>query len=430
MPSTPKIQLRDPNNDASVYPITPQNAVLDASLTDALPTYVTEYNISEHQKNHSAPPSSGRNGTNKFLLYEAVSQVPAEYQHGGLRLTFYNADGNVETHLLDSSIWNTNTTTLGPGYWNKVKTVNGDEYANKFIVNGGTSSQFMKADGTLDDSSYAYSPTKNIWGNQGLYYSPPSLIGHSRTYADLGIDVPAKDYSFPDTVLDRRYGGILKSSTVTNTDGSLFTLLDDYKKASMIAFGGTDTVGIMAAKYNEPKIAFFGGEISSTQTAPQWNMTIAGDSSKEYRLQNKIVFKQGTYRIGTYDLTNTNDIEINLDSPIASTGNVVVTGNPQYVYVLDRQRETFRTIRLTSHYSSALTICFDFIGAVVQGYKHHCLFWNNTLNAQTISFSKGTVVGQQLVKPSDISVPAGSYLLITAMITSSYLVITTSSTLS
>lgn len=91
------IQFRDElNGNATVYPLTHQNAVLGED-SQPLQTYITEYNVSQHHTN--------TDGTRVFTLSDAIAAVPDDYKRGGLKLSFNSNNGSVETYVLDSSVW-------------------------------------------------------------------------------------------------------------------------------------------------------------------------------------------------------------------------------------------------------------------------------------------------------------------------------------
>lgn len=54
-------------------------------------SYITEYNVSIHH------PSSGIDSGNKYTLEGAIAQVPQELRNIGLKVSFINSDGKVET---------------------------------------------------------------------------------------------------------------------------------------------------------------------------------------------------------------------------------------------------------------------------------------------------------------------------------------------
>lgn len=53
--------------------------------------YITEYNVSVQH------PTSGIDGSNKYSLEDAIAQVPQELRNVGLKVSFINSDGKVET---------------------------------------------------------------------------------------------------------------------------------------------------------------------------------------------------------------------------------------------------------------------------------------------------------------------------------------------
>ena len=94
------LQFRDElNGNATVYPLTHQNAVLGED-SQPLQTYITEYNVSQHHTN--------TDGTRVFTLSDAIAAVPDDYKRGGLKLSFNSNNGSVETYVLDSSVWSDN----------------------------------------------------------------------------------------------------------------------------------------------------------------------------------------------------------------------------------------------------------------------------------------------------------------------------------
>ena len=64
---------------------------------------ITEYNVSVHH------PTSGTDGTNRYTLETAIVQVPPELRNIGLKVSFINSDGKVETWEFQGGIF-TNTT--------------------------------------------------------------------------------------------------------------------------------------------------------------------------------------------------------------------------------------------------------------------------------------------------------------------------------
>ena len=118
-----RIQFRDPIDDSSMYAMSHQGAVVDASGAP-LYSYIAEYNISVHKSNIADSP---RFGTYNYILEEAVSQVPQEYRNGYLKLSFSPGNGAVETWILDSSTYSTDSSL-----WMRVP----NNVVNNFIDGG------------------------------------------------------------------------------------------------------------------------------------------------------------------------------------------------------------------------------------------------------------------------------------------------------
>lgn len=117
------IQFRDElNGNATVYPLTCQSAVLGED-SQPLQTYITEYNVSHHYTNKVGTSQSNPNyDSSVFTLSDAIKTVPAEYQRGGLKLSFNSVNGGVESYTLDSPVWSGN-----PNNWKRFDAKNFQE---------------------------------------------------------------------------------------------------------------------------------------------------------------------------------------------------------------------------------------------------------------------------------------------------------------
>ena len=104
MPNPNIIQFKDINTDASIYPVTLQEGVVDSSGQNLF-SYIAEYNISLHKKN--SDPNSSNNDTSLYTLQEAINQVPTEYRNSGLKLTFNSSATKVETYMCTNPTWTT-----------------------------------------------------------------------------------------------------------------------------------------------------------------------------------------------------------------------------------------------------------------------------------------------------------------------------------
>ena len=60
-------------------------------VVDTMTGTITEYNVSVQH------PTSGIDGSNKYSLESAIAQVPQELRNIGLKVSFINSDGKVET---------------------------------------------------------------------------------------------------------------------------------------------------------------------------------------------------------------------------------------------------------------------------------------------------------------------------------------------
>ena len=60
-------------------------------VVDTMTGTITEYNVSVQH------PTSGIDGSNKYSLESAIAQVPQELRNVGLKVSFINSDGKVET---------------------------------------------------------------------------------------------------------------------------------------------------------------------------------------------------------------------------------------------------------------------------------------------------------------------------------------------
>nr|DAU69186.1 MAG TPA: hypothetical protein [Caudoviricetes sp.] len=81
------------------------------------------------------------------------------------------------------------------------------------------------------------------------------------------------------SLLNNDYQGFLLMSLRTNASAPNW-LIGNYSSA--IAFGGSDTKGVMSVAYSTPSIKFAGGN----GTAPVWNLSISGSSGSDYNMDN------------------------------------------------------------------------------------------------------------------------------------------------
>lgn len=381
--------LYNRNGDTSVYPYTIQSVVLDKDGKDSIDTYITEYNISEHQVNNTSGSSTGRRGTSYFILSEALAQVPAEYQHGGLHLTFYTNASTVMTYTLNSAAWTTDTAA-----WSHLYTDGGVINADGFVKNGGTHGQFLKADGTVDDTSYAISPKDSSSSYDGIYYETTSADGAITTYAKMGLKMDGKNY------------GRLKSVRVNNDNLFNYYYDGEYgcNRASAIVFGGNDTVGIMAVKPYEPRVIFFGGGISSTSTSPGWNIALKGKTGETYNLSRVFNIKTGNVNSSFTLADEISQSTINVTPQMDSSYRDLKLGYTTQ-YNLKRNQMSY-DYYLGLESSTALNANFN-ITDIDWMYLHHLYIRNNkTTTSLSVNFTT-SMSGMTIHRPSSLSISAG-----------------------
>lgn len=81
------------------------------------------------------------------------------------------------------------------------------------------------------------------------------------------------------SLLNNDYDGFLLMSLRTNANAPNW-LIGNYSSA--IAFGGSDTKGVMSIAYQSPSVKFAGGN----GTAPTWNFSITGNNGASYDMSN------------------------------------------------------------------------------------------------------------------------------------------------
>lgn len=87
-----RIPFEQDNNNGSITTSSLKNYIkLQADASGGFLDYITEYNVSVQH------PTSGISGSNKYSLEGAIAQVPQELRNIGLKVSFINSDGKVET---------------------------------------------------------------------------------------------------------------------------------------------------------------------------------------------------------------------------------------------------------------------------------------------------------------------------------------------
>ena len=137
--------------------------------------------------------------------------------------------------------------------------------AASFVKRGGTSSQFLKADGSVDTTAYLYGTT-----NQSI---TRSVSSEAETWSNLGYDDADKG-KFNLKI-------VRHSSGVKNSFGGT-----GMNYGNTIFFGGADTRAYMGVGYNAPRVVFGGGALGTTSASsvPAWYMILTGTAATTYNL--------------------------------------------------------------------------------------------------------------------------------------------------
>ena len=160
------------------------------------------------------------------------------------KMTYYN--DNVNTGLT----FNPNTGALK---------------AASFVKRGGTSSQFLKADGSVDSNAYIYGTT-----NRNIIHGVSS---ETETWSNLGYaDADKGKYNLM---------VVRHSSSVKNSFGGT-----GMNYGNTLFFGGADTRAYMGVAYSAPRIVFGGGSLGATSASsvPDWYMILTGTDATTYNL--------------------------------------------------------------------------------------------------------------------------------------------------
>ena len=160
------------------------------------------------------------------------------------KMTYYN--DNVNTGLT----FNPNTGALK---------------AASFVKRGGTSSQFLKADGSVDSNAYIYGTT-----NRNIVHGVSS---ETETWSNLGYaDADKGKYNLM---------VVRHSSSVKNSFGGT-----NMNYGNTLFFGGADTRAYMGVAYNAPRVVFGGGSLGATSASsvPDWYIILTGSDATTYNL--------------------------------------------------------------------------------------------------------------------------------------------------
>lgn len=109
---------------------------LSKEVQAAIEGNITEYNVSNHY------PADGIDGSNRYTLESAIAKIPYSLRNVGIKCSFLNEDGQVETWVLEGGTWNQ---VSPPKFMGKVETLNdinvlsGSISAGAYTFNANTS---------------------------------------------------------------------------------------------------------------------------------------------------------------------------------------------------------------------------------------------------------------------------------------------------
>lgn len=429
------IQFKDrANADSSVYPISIQKAIVDKPDGDDLTTYITEYNISLHQRNTTAGVGTPRRDTSIFTLSEAIAQVPEEYKHGGLKLTF-NSDmlgvNGVRSYVLDSSVWNGNvkswyeegnnglvgyyTCTTGGG--TAAKTVND---ASGYVLSLGGSMKIR-----FTNRNTASNPTLNINGQgaKTIVYDG-SVCSSTNTWADGetvevyydGTNFQANNVAgggnfatgqkVREIGIDNEpvagSGNLVKSGGIIPTNTSVFGI---YSLSNQVGWPNSNGQMLISPSYTgKHKVFKVNGGDTLTIVGTGYIMILA---SYEYNRTTSYIPDYATGETTRRDVTNSSIVLPNDANfiVVASINNAGVNVLPDCIYLNDAdisnslqlsvKNNSDKTLALGSvaesnrFYNKKLSIIgdsistFDRAGFKIDGYRMYYPYGNITRVEQT-----------------------------------------------
>jgi hypothetical protein len=192
----------------------------------------------------------------------------ATYAKKSSSLTFNVQDGYVAARFSNASLASAAADKYielwqsGAGYFNLRA---GDVKAEKLIKSGGTASQFLKADGSVDSNAYIYGTT-----NRNIVHGVSS---ETETWSNLGYaDADKGKYNLM---------VVRHSSSVKNSFGGT-----GMNYGNTFFFGGADTRAYMGVAYSAPRVVFGGGSLGATSASsvPDWYMILTGTDATTYNL--------------------------------------------------------------------------------------------------------------------------------------------------
>ena len=175
----------------TVYPATVMDAVVHKDLRVDSSTLIEEVNVSK------IFPTGGIDGTNKYTLETAIAKIPASLRNVGIKCSFLDEDGQVETWEYQGG------TFTSVGEWGKVGIKRFLEYEallygkrkasvgkNKINLSNKIDGYFLTSKGDLtQNSSYCISNYMEIKPSTQYYISKTGVGGAYHVFYDEKLNV-------------------------------------------------------------------------------------------------------------------------------------------------------------------------------------------------------------------------------------------------
>ena len=212
----------------------------------------TEYNVSVHH------PTSGTDGTNRYTLETAIVQVPPELRNVGLKVSFINSDGKVETWEFQGGTFTSAGSWVQGGIQKLSELAKTNDATRQKI--GVYDSKMRKFNWQFGASWYVSNGVLARYGYNAFYSEPLRLdagtytIGNnpgnmqyflSTEYPDVGVEASMANLGQSITLLEPAY--LMLNNPTANRDVSGMTI-DVYGNVvmEMLKEQEKDIVGITA----------------------------------------------------------------------------------------------------------------------------------------------------------------------------------------
>ena len=249
------------------------------------------YTPATHNHDTSYPSTSGSRATGTWGISVTGTSANVTQRKSATAVTSADYPNN-QAYVPDMSFmayWN--------GAYNSSNSSNLKYCANGTIIGSNTiSSQSVKYATSAGTATTATTANAVAWDNvtgKPSTYTPASHK-HGLNSSDLTAFVDTKTDAW--NIIGENKDYLLKSIRTGGT--TPIWLCNDYSAG--IAFGGSDTKGVMSLNYNTPHIKIAGGNGSK----PVWWIGLSGTSSNTYNLNN-FPTKTGTGATGTWGINVT-----------------------------------------------------------------------------------------------------------------------------